>query len=275
MTDFEKFRRDVLRPKPRKAENSTTSQTQTSNTKPAASSKKSVARVTTTPAAAKPRPASGFDTSAYDRLYNNYAQSVNADAARQIQEAKRSADQQLRQAYITRAQNQQTLNNNLAMAGIRGGATETANIKLANQYGNSVGQINSQLASTTESINKTAAQNKLAYRQDIDAKKQQYIEDRQREARQNAREDSQLAYNRAVASNQRAYERRQAADQKAYERGQTARQQSIDYYTAWASKFMKEKDIKAEIKKAKSEKNNYKLQVLNARLGYIRENKNK
>lgn len=217
--------------------------------KPASNSGTSTAKAT--PVAKAAPKTSGINTTAYDNLYKNYAASVDADAAQKIQQAQKQADTQLKQAYLTRVQNERSLSDNLARAGIRGGATETSNLRLANQYGSSVGQINSNLADTTNQINTTASQNKLAYRQDIDAKRQQYIEDREREARQTAREDKQIAY----------------------ERSQTKRQQNLDYYTAWASKFKDPKKLKKELKAAKKAKNTLKVQVINARLGFLADNK--
>lgn len=192
-----------------------------------------------------------IDTSAYDKLKANYNKSVDADTARRIAQAQTSADSQLKQAYVTRMQNERTLRDNLAQSGIRGGATETSNIKLANQYGANVGQINSTLAQTTNEINATADANKLAYAQDIDAKKRQYIEDREREARQTARED----------------------EQKMYERSLTKRQQDLDRYTAWASKFNSSKKLKKQLAKAKKSGNKLLIQVINARLGFLAEQK--
>ena len=197
--------------------------------------------------------------SAYDDLAKSYAASVDQDAQNQISDATKTAEGQLRQAYITRMQDQRTLNNNLATAGIRGGATETASLNLANQYGNTRNSINSNLASSITGINRTAAQNKLAYQQDIDAKKQAYIENRQSEARQAAREDLTNYRNRKDMLNQRQYER-----------GQTKRQQRIEKYTAQYSKYFSVKQLK-KLLKSKSVKNNaLAKQVINARIGYLR-----
>ena len=218
-----------------------------------------------------------INTKAYDNLYNNYAKSVDENTAQKVKEAKDAANAQLKQAYVQRAQNQRTLNDNLAAAGIRGGATETANIRLANQYGSAVNSINSGLTNSINDINRTAEQTKLAYKQDIDAKKQQYVEDMEREQRQNARQDKQIAYERAQAAEQKKYERAQAADQKKYERSLTSRQQSLDYFTSFYASYTNianlQKEYAAEAKKKKP--NTLKMQVIRARMGYLTDNKNK
>ena len=220
----------------------------------------------------------GIDTSAYDALASRYAESVDQDAAQQIEAANTAAQSQLKQAYITRMKDQRTLNDNLARAGIRGGATETANIKLDTNYGNTRGTINTNRANSINDINRTAAQSKLAYQLDIDAKKQAYIENRQAEARQAAREDVNNDTNRAIQAEQTEYERRIAKeqtkydrsiqkDQIKYERQQTKRTQQIEKYTAKYSKYYSVKKLQSLLKKAKDP---IQKQVINARIGYLK-----
>lgn len=177
---------------------------------------------------------------AYDNMSQNYAASVDQNTAAQIADATKSAQGQLRQAYVTRMQDQRNLADNMTRAGIRGGATETANLRLATNYANTRSGIQGQLANSVNEINRTANQNKLAYQQEMDAKKQQYVENRQAEARQAAREDSQ---------------------QK--------RTQEIERYTAWASKFFSKKQLQKQLKKANKSGNKIKAQIINARIGYL------
>lgn len=177
---------------------------------------------------------------AYDNMTANYNASVDQNTAAQIADATKSAQGQLRQAYVTRMQDQRNLQDNMARAGIRGGATETANLRLATNYANTRSGIQGQLSNSINDINRTANQNKLAYQQEMDAKKQQYVENRQSEARQAAREDSQ---------------------QK--------RTQDIERYTAWASKFFSKKQLQKQLKKANKSGNKIKAQIINARLGYL------
>lgn len=218
-----------------------------------------------------------IDTSAYDKLAKNYNASVDADTGAQINSANKSAQGQLKQAYITRMQDQRALADNMARAGIRGGATETSNMRLATNYGNTRNSINSQLASTVENINRTAAQNKLAYQQDIDAKKQAYIENRESEARQAAREDLTNAQNRRDMLNERKYTRKQnrlnrkeARNQRKYERKQTKRTQQIERYTAQYSKYFDTKQLEKMLKSKAVRNNPIAQQVINARIGYLK-----
>ena len=179
-----------------------------------------------------------YDTSAYDELIKKYNANVNADVAQQTNTAQANATNQLRQAYINNIQNQKQVAQNLATAGIRGGATESANVKLATAYGNNRASINSDLAGQLSSINQTAMQNKNAYALETDSARRQYIENRQAEDRANAREDEQIKY-----------------------------QRNTDKFTAKYSKYYSEKELKKALKKAKT---SLEKQIINARLGYIK-----
>lgn len=216
----------------------------------------------------------GANTSAYDNMARNYARSVDQSTAQQIADANKAAQGQLRQAYVTRMQDQIALNNNLANAGIRGGATETSNMRLMNQYGNTRGQINSQLASSINDINRTAQQNKLAYQQDIDAKKQAYLENRQAEARQAAREEVNNARNRKIQKQQFKQEKKVQNAQLKMQKQQAAdthktlkRTQNIEKYTAKYSKYFDTKKLQKMLKKTKDP---IAKQIINARIGYLK-----
>lgn len=216
----------------------------------------------------------GIDTSAYDQLASDYAAAVDKDTESQIAKANAAAKSNLKQAYITRMQDQRTLADTLTRSGIRGGATETANLKLATNYGNTRNTINTQLASSIDDINRTASQNKLAYQQDIDAKKQAYIENRQAEARQAAREQVANDQNRADMLDERTYQREQdalnradAKEQQEYEREQTKRTQDIEKYTSKYSKYFSVDKLKKLLKKTT---NSLEKQVINARIGYLK-----
>lgn len=191
------------------------------------------------------------DTSSYDKMKQSYNASVDADSQAQIQKANQSAQGQLRDAYVQRVQNERKLADSLARSGIRGGTTETSNLRLANEYGRNVGTINTNLSNSVSEINRTAEQNKLAYAQELDAKRQQYLEDRQAEARQAARDQVNIDF----------------------EKEQTQRQQDYDRYVAWASKFYDSKKLKAELKKAKAAGNTLLVQAINTRIGYLKSHK--
>lgn len=185
-----------------------------------------------------------YDTSAYDELLRQYNQSVDADTQAQIKRAQDQANSQLRNAYVQRVQNQRQLNDRLAMAGIRGGATETSNLRLQNQYGQQVGQINTNLGTSVNDINRAANQQKLAYAQELNTKRQQYVENREAEDRANAREDEQRA-----------------------------RQERLEYLTAEAATQYDIKKIQNKIKEAVANNDYLAIQVLNARLGFLRSQK--
>ena len=101
----------------------------------------------------------GINTDYYTQATENYKQQAEQNRATQLGEAQKTQQSALRQAYITRAQNQQKLNQNLAQRGIRGGATETANLGLANQYGQERGVANTNYTNSVNEINKNMDQN--------------------------------------------------------------------------------------------------------------------
>lgn len=181
-----------------------------------------------------------YNTSYYDNAINEYNKKVDSDTKTQITDAQNSANSQLKQAYISRMQNQQKLNNQLAQAGIRGGVTETSNIKLDTDYGNTRNTINSDLTNTIKDINTTAQDNKFNYTQTMNSAKQEYIQNREAEDRANAREDAQI---------------------KA--------QQQKDFYTARYSQYY---DIN-KLEKLKKGTGIVEQAVIDARIAYLRQAK--
>lgn len=182
-----------------------------------------------------------YDTSAYEKLKKDYNKIVDTDVNNQVASAQSNAQSQLRQAYVNNIQNQRQVAQNMAMAGIRGGATESANVKLATAYGNQRASINSDLTNTINSINQTAMQNKNQYALETDSAKRQYIENRQAETRANKREDKQINY-----------------------------QRKTENYTAKYSKYYDVDKLKKLLKKASSK---LEKQIINARIGFIRSQK--
>ena len=106
----------------------------------------------------------GIDTSFYTNSTNDFTAQAEKNRETQLGAAQKQQQSALKQAYITRAQNQRNLNQNLAMQGIRGGATETANLRLANQYGQMVGAANSDYANSVNTINQNIDQSIFDYR---------------------------------------------------------------------------------------------------------------
>ena len=116
----------------------------------------------------------GIDTSYYTNAVNQYAQDQEQNRARQIGEAQKTQQTNLKNAYINRLQNEQKMNQKLAMSGIRGGMTETANLNLANQYGAARQAANTDYANSVNQINQTIDQNVRDYRSDMDSRAEEY-----------------------------------------------------------------------------------------------------
>lgn len=127
-----------------------------------------------------------YDTKKYDDLYNAYANAQDKAASQQKAQAEQDANSRLREAYVSRMQNERKLNDNLTRAGIRGGTTETSNLALQTNYENSRANIMSNRQKAIQEIDTNAEQNKLAYKQQNDAAKLSYIEQREAEDRENA-----------------------------------------------------------------------------------------
>lgn len=137
----------------------------------------------------------GINTDFYDKATENYRQQAEQQRATQLGEAQKTQASALKQAYINRVQNQQKLNQNLAMSGIRGGATETSNLKLANQYGTERGVANTNYANSVNEINKNVDQNIRDYQSDMDSRAEEYRQNMAQARWQADREDSLNQYN--------------------------------------------------------------------------------
>lgn len=186
-----------------------------------------------------------YNTSYYDKANKEYAKAQDKIATQQKKDATTEANSQLKEAYVTRMQNQRKLNDNLMSAGIRGGTTETANLSLMNNYEKSRGTIQANRQKAIQTINTNTEQNKLAYKQQSDAAKQSYIEQRQAEARANAREDKL----------------RKAKETK------SAR---TKYWTSLYGGYYKVSSLQKALKKAKSPEHKA---IIRARISYLRKHK--
>ena len=180
-----------------------------------------------------------YSTTAYDKLYKDYAKGQDKVVAQQTKQATDDASAKLREAYITRMQNQKTLNDNLVSAGLRGGITETSNIALQTNYENSRNTINSEKQKAIQEINATAEQNKLAYKQQNDAAKQSYIEQRQAEDRAAAKEKRKES--RAI---------------------------KVDYWTSLYGGYYNVKNLQKAYNKAKDTQQKA---IIRARIAYLRK----
>lgn len=215
----------------------------------------------------------GVDTSFYNNAIKDYTAQANKERNLQLGQAQQTQQANLRSAYVNRLQNEQQLNNNLAAAGIRGGATETSNLRLANQYGQARAAANTDYTNSVNSINQAFDKNISDYTSDMRSRAQEYRQNTAmanwQAARENyanawqaKREDADKKYERAWAKNQRKYERAVAKDQRIYDRKQAETQRQTEYwsnyyinkYSGYSKKDLKkaEKDIKAKLKKAKT-----------------------
>ena len=180
---------------------------------------------------------------AYDAQKTAYNAQAEKDRATQLGEAQKNQQSALKQAYITRLQNQQRLNQNLAQSGIRGGMTETANLNLANQYGQARAAANADYTNSVNSINQSVDRNKFEYGLDVDSRKEEAIQNQANAMWQADREDSLNQYNSAAEYWSNYY---------------------LDYYSGYGKK-----DLKKALKKAED---NYKNAKTDAqRLQYLQQ----
>ena len=176
----------------------------------------------------------GISTKFYTDAIKAYTKQANTQRATQLGDAKKARDAALKQAYITRVQSGQALNSTLAEAGIRGGATETANLGIANQYGTAVGAANSDYSNSVNSINESINQNIADYTSDMKSRAEEYVQNVAQARWQAAREDSLNAYNSKNEYWNNYY---------------------LDKYSGYSKKALKkaEKTIQKKLKKAKTQ----------------------
>lgn len=137
----------------------------------------------------------GINTSFYDKAVENYKNQQEQNRATQLAAAQKTQQSALKQAYITRLQNQQKLQQSLAASGIRGGATETANIRLANQYGLDRNNANTNYTNSVNDINKSIDQNISDYQSDMESRAEEYRQNMAQAKWQADREDSLNEFN--------------------------------------------------------------------------------
>lgn len=171
----------------------------------------------------------GIDTSYYTKAINDYTAQANKDRNAQIGEAKKQQDSSLKQAYITKIQNQKSLNENMAAAGIRGGATETSNIKLGNQYAQDRSAANATYQNAVNTINQSVDRNIANYRSDMESRAEEYRQNLAQAKWQAAREDASNKWN---AAREDAVTRWQAARDDATNQWQAAREDVVNQWQA-------------------------------------------
>ena len=131
----------------------------------------------------------GLDVSYYDKATEAYKQQKEIERQNQLIDAAATKNSALKQAYIQRMQNQRKLNDDLAMSGIRGGATETSNLRLNNQYGQARASANTDFSNSVKSINQSIDQNIADYQSDMDSRKEEYLQNMAQARWQAERED--------------------------------------------------------------------------------------
>lgn len=134
----------------------------------------------------------------YDSAITEYAKGARQDARAQIETAEKNRLSALKQAYIGRVQNTNAMNDKLQQAGIRGGMTETANLNIANQYGQARQAANSDYQNTVNQVNLATNQNIRDYTADMKSRKEEYIQNQANAMWQADREDSLNQYNSAI-----------------------------------------------------------------------------
>ena len=138
---------------------------------------------------------SGVNTDYYTQAVDAYRKQQEQNRATQLAAAQKTQQSALKQAYITRLQNQQKLQQGLATSGIRGGATETANIRLANQYGLDRNNANTNYTGSVNDINRSIDQNISDYQSDMESRAEEYRQNMAQAKWQAEREDSLNEYN--------------------------------------------------------------------------------
>ena len=179
-----------------------------------------------------------YDTSFYTNQYEEYAKKQDEAAKKKAEQAESAYNAKLKQAYISRMQEQKNLDQNLARAGIRGGASETANLALATNYQNTRNTLNAEKTQAVDNIQSEAEANKFAYKQTTDAAAQSYVEQREAEDRQ-------------IAQNEEALKR----------------ENNINF---WTSKYSTYYDISSLNKAYKNAPTPEEKAIIYARIGYIK-----
>lgn len=87
--------------------------------------------------------------------YDSQVGTLRSAKKKSTRELNVDSEQALREAYITKMQNQRDLNQRLASMGLNGGSTETTMARLANNYGNSRTQVNNTRNRSLAGINQT------------------------------------------------------------------------------------------------------------------------
>ena len=178
-----------------------------------------------------------YDTSRYDAMYKDFEKKQKQTAQTQKAQTEEDYNKRLKEAYISNMQNKKALNENLVKAGIRGGATETSNLKSDIAYQNTRNTLGTEKAQAIRDIDENANANIFDYKQTNDAAKLSYIEQREAEARQLAQAEK---------------ENKEAVN--------------IDYLTAKYGGYYKTSTLNTALKNAKTQQEKA---IIQARINYL------
>lgn len=185
--------------------------------------------------------ASNFGASFYDKAIKDYQAKAKSDRNTQLKQIAQTEKGGLRDAYISRMQNQRNVAQNLAQAGIRGGMSETTALNLANQYQTQRNAVTAQASQDRLSANQTYNDNVFNYRQQMQTAKAEYLQNEQNYRRERA--DNLRDQNRSLR---------------------------LEYQQARYNKSYNIKKLKKELKKAKTREERL---AINQRIAYLREHK--
>ncbi len=213
-----------------------------------------------TPAYDDKKYSKGINTTYYNNAIKSYTTQAEKQRATQIGEAQKAQDSALKQAYITKVQNQNRLNEALATSGIRGGATETSNLRLQNTYGAAVGAANTDYTNSVNSINQSIDQNIADYTSDMKSRAEEYRQnlaqarwqaDRENALNkyQNAREDywntKDYNWKKTTANREEKWNQYNANMEK-------WNNYYLDKYSGWGKDALKKEEAKINKKLAKA-----------------------
>lgn len=203
-----------------------------------------------------------YDTSGYDKQIADFNAHTLANADAEKKKKSAEYDEQARQAYISRLQNEKKLSEKLANAGIRGGATETSNLNLQANYETNRNKIASEKISGLQAIDQNANNLIFQNRQTVEADKLKYLQ--QREAEDREREE-------------RLRQEKVQADQAKKQNDETRYAATISRYTSVDSINKAIKNIKKwkKTNPAKYKANSWKLQYLGAQRAVLKAKKKK
>lgn len=147
----------------------------------------------------------GIDTSYYSNAINAFKGQAEKNRQNQLGAAKDIQDSALKQAYIQRAQNDRAMAENLAQAGVRGGASESAMLGVANQYGQARNAANTDYSNSVNAINQAIDQNIFDYQSDMESRAEEYLQNMANARWQNDVQSYTNNYNNQNEWNMNAY----------------------------------------------------------------------